>query len=372
MLTNSSFRIWVVKMIATVRKVKLLLLSDASLLRWCFFSVFSFAMVLGLTILLHEIFHLNEKIAFLTPLVIVFFTNFVTMRYFVYGKPTKPIHRQFLEYVLASFGFRALEYIAYWFFIDWLHIHYVVTVCLVMPTSFLSKFIFYKIIVFGPKSQISNHRTEVDLTTSSDELTTTDCSLLAALHIHCLPDSLVSHLGYSYAKSFYRYIRRSQQEFIFVHRNAGQIVSACVLSLSPKTLDRRLIKYTPLLLWVPFRLFRLPVGKIVKAILQPKLPAMLGTSVRSSVTFDRVPEVILIFTAPEARSRGFGSALLDRCESFLLGQGYHHYIIKTFDDETNRALRFYANNGFVERRPFVKYGKPFRLWEKSLTRQREV
>lgn len=201
---------------------------------------------------------------------------------------------------------------------------------------------------------------------SFDELSTADCRSLAALHVRCLPDSLISRLGRGYAEAFYRYVRRSRQEFAFLHRQAGQITSAGVLSLQPRTLQRRLATGTPLLLWAALRLFHLPVGKILKEMFRARPPAKPETTGDGDAALDQAPELALLFTAPEARGRGLATALLARCERFLAAQGYRQYVIKTFDYESNPALRFYAHTGFVERCRFVKHGQAFRMMAKTL------
>ena len=162
----------------------------------------------------------------------------------------------------------------------------------------------------------------------SDQLTSADCRGLADLHIRCLPDSLVSKLGRRYAEAFYRYIARSRQEFAFVHREAGQILSACILSLSPKTLDRRLVTGTSLLFFAALRMLRLPMGKPVTKPMPQKRLSAGGAPGDGGTALDSAPEVILLYTAAESRNRSLGSAVLERCESFLFAQGLRHYTVK--------------------------------------------
>lgn len=132
-----------------VKALRYLLFGDDALLRWTLFSAFSFAAVVGLTALLHDGFGVDSKIAFLIPLILVFFANFLTMRYLVYGRPTRPIGRQFAEYSVSAAGFRILEYATYWISLDLLGAHYLLSIIVIMPTSFLLKFLFYKMTVFG-------------------------------------------------------------------------------------------------------------------------------------------------------------------------------------------------------------------------------
>src|SRR3974390_2317070 len=83
-----------------------------------------------------------------------------------------------------------------------------------------------------------------------EQLTATDCSRLASLHLEALPDSLISELGLRFAASFYRYASRSPVDKVFVARNArGEVSGGCLRSLRRATLHRRLILHTPLLLY---------------------------------------------------------------------------------------------------------------------------
>jgi len=187
-----------------------------------------------------------------------------------------------------------------------------------------------------------------------------DCSQLAALHRECLSDSLVSCLGAAYARAFYRYMSRSPHEQVFIKRDAGQIVSACVLSLSPQTLTRRLAIHTPLLWFVAMGVFRRSVRRALVGSL-PRRSAAPEKAPRS------MPEVILIFTMPRVRGRRFGAALLTECDQFLSAQGHGRYLVRTIDDQANAALQFYAENAFVECGRCTERGRPFRLLSREIS-----
>ena len=183
---------------------------------------------------------------------------------------------------------------------------------------------------------------------------------LAELHGECLPGSRVARLGRAYMRVFYGYVDRSPLEELFVTRQGGRIASACVLSLRPATLSRRLALHTPLLLWAPVALFRLPI-----------LPRILGAFRRREARTagpprEGLPEILLVFTAPEARGRGAASALLARCESSLAQRGHRRYTVRTEDREENRALGFYARNGFVDQGRTLENGEPFRILVKTI------
>jgi GNAT superfamily N-acetyltransferase len=192
---------------------------------------------------------------------------------------------------------------------------------------------------------------------AGDVLSAADCAALAALHVQCLPDSLVSQLGRRYAAAFYRYVSRSPRELVLVEREGTAVAAGCVLSSSPATLTRRLALRTPLLPWAV-----LHIATVLKAL----WPSRGRTPAPHDELPHGMPEVLLIFTDPAARGRGRGAALLGRCEEFLIGRGCGAYGVRTVDDLGNAALRFYAKQGFVACGQCVQHGRPFRLLSKKL------
>ena len=116
--------------------------------RWCGFSVFSFLFVTGLTALLHDGLAIEARLSFLVPLTLVFFLNFITIRYFVYDNPTGPITQQFLRYSASAIVFRITEFVAYCLLTEVLSLFYLIAVLIVLPTSFFLKFIVFRYLVF--------------------------------------------------------------------------------------------------------------------------------------------------------------------------------------------------------------------------------
>ena len=187
------------------------------------------------------------------------------------------------------------------------------------------------------------------------------CSQIADLHCRCLPDSLITRMGPRYVASFYGYVDRSEHEFAFVQWLGSQIVSVCVVSEAPDSLESRLLRHTPLLPWLCLRWYRLPILSILKSKLTRAPVAGQRKELSASI-----PELLLIYTAAEQRGSGLGSVVLGRCEAFLASRGWPEYTIKTIDDGGNRALAFYARNGFAMQRRVVKQGRRFQVWKKSL------
>jgi ribosomal protein S18 acetylase RimI-like enzyme len=185
---------------------------------------------------------------------------------------------------------------------------------------------------------------------------------IAALHVACLTDSIVTALGIRYARSFYRYMTRSGDEFVLVQRDAaGSIIAAAVVSLSPTTLNRRLLLRTSLLAWFLIRLPRM-LGLL-------RRPAT-GSSGQARPEWTEVPadmpELILIYASAHARGRGLGRALIQQVERRLREALVSEYQVRTVADASNRALAFYRTNNFQPAGNAVKQGKFFQVFTRKL------
>ena len=210
--------------------------------------------------------------------------------------------------------------------------------------------------------------TQCDLTGSAtrdsfpepDPICPADWRNLATLHRECLPDSAVAELGERYAERFHRYIGGSSKEHMFLHRDSrGAIDAACVVSLDPRGLNRRLWVHTPL--------FARLLGNItpwrrrsLSSALSPFPRAHRFENVRGvSLPFD-APEIILIFVKVGQRRCGLGRALLDRSRAWLRAGGYRRCFARTLDGPHNRAADFYRATGFEYRGRSLRRG--FQVW----------
>ena len=189
-----------------------------------------------------------------------------------------------------------------------------------------------------------------------DALDARDVELLARMHVEALPESLVSLIGPSYARAFYRYIADSPDERVLLHREHGALVAACIVSLRPETLARRLLTRSPLLLHAPRAVRRLPLRAMARSARTPgpAHPQPVG------------PEILLIFTVASARSAGLGARMLARCEADVATTGYQRLLVKTRDVATNRAIPFYERSGFRRIAQVTKFGKRLLLFEKPV------
>jgi ribosomal protein S18 acetylase RimI-like enzyme len=78
------------------------------------------------------------------------------------------------------------------------------------------------------------------------------------------------------------------------------------------------------------------------------------------------PELIIIFADPSYQNRGLGTRLIELCEEALREQKINSYTVKTEDDPTNQALRFYVSKGFHTLRRIEHHGLSFQVFEKNL------
>lgn len=183
-----------------------------------------------------------------------------------------------------------------------------------------------------------------------------DFTDLARLHLACLPDSTTGALGLRYLVAFYRYIHQSPSELLIVEHRCDQVVAAAVVSLDPATFQRRLLRHTPLrssLARHPFTAAGL-------------LRALLATPPHGTGHAAVAPEMILLYTAADARRQGYGAALIGEMERQLRDAGVREYTVKTVLDAGNPALRFYRNRGFIEAGTIIEFGRRFQQFTRAV------
>ncbi|MEM1176411.1 MAG: hypothetical protein AAGI27_16575 [Pseudomonadota bacterium] len=116
--------------------------------RFSMLSIFSFVSTLGLTALFHEVFGIGQQLSFLATLILVFFLNFLGMRYYVSQTSDQPFINQFVGFLGTSLVFRGLEFLLFTVLLNF-GLHYLVSVVLVQITGFVSKFTFYRFRIFN-------------------------------------------------------------------------------------------------------------------------------------------------------------------------------------------------------------------------------
>jgi putative flippase GtrA len=109
----------------------------------------SFALNFGITVGLHQVLGAPEEAAFAVALVTVFVMNFLGMRYFVYPGEHRSVGKQLMLFAVSSGSFRGLEYLAFLALHTWLHYPYRLVLVVVLGTSFVAKYCYYKVFVFA-------------------------------------------------------------------------------------------------------------------------------------------------------------------------------------------------------------------------------
>ena len=120
------------------------------LLRFGSGAAISFGGTLAVTFVATEGLHLREEVSFALAVVIMFFVNFAYLRYVVFPAGAKPWRAQMYGFFVASVGFRGAEYLAFLILLNVLHVHYMLSVALVLGLSFLVKFQVFDKHVFRP------------------------------------------------------------------------------------------------------------------------------------------------------------------------------------------------------------------------------
>ena len=182
---------------------------------------------------------------------------------------------------------------------------------------------------------------------------------LASLQTELLPKSLVSLLGEDFARSFYRYASRSEQESVLVLLRGNRALGACVLSFDPGSLDRRLLARTPMLAFALLRFYRLPLGALVRESLWR---ARSGAKPEHEL----LPELVLIFVSHELLGKGLGGRMMEECETLLRARSIDAYTVNTEDEEGNLALNFYVSRGFQVVGKALRHGIRYIVLRKDL------
>ena len=106
---------------------------------------------LGLPIALHELLHVDQRIAVAVSQLSVLAMNFLTLRVFVFrssGKARADVFR----YGASAITFRGLEYASFLLLFEIVHMFYVTALVVTLCASTVSKFFWYRCI-FGQSSR---------------------------------------------------------------------------------------------------------------------------------------------------------------------------------------------------------------------------
>ena len=187
---------------------------------------------------------------------------------------------------------------------------------------------------------------------------TREAHSLARLHENTLPYSTPLVAGLKYLRRYYTFLIDSHKELVFVARDRNSAaVAAAIVSLSPRTLSRRVLLATAAS-FVTGIVSSLVIGPQWrrKRILQ-MLPAMFTE--RASPLSS--PELLYLYVATHARSKGLGKYLTQEVKSHLRAKGYETLHVSTVDAQRNTALDYYERNGFTRVGTFRRLGRHFAL-----------
>ena len=116
-----------------------------SLLRFGASGGLSFGLNLGLTEMLVRLAGWGPEYAFALVLATVMVFNFFMVKFFVFRNRSQgPLWKDFLVYLTSSGVFRGGEYIAFLIIYKLTDIHHLIVITMVLGTSFLTKFVFYR------------------------------------------------------------------------------------------------------------------------------------------------------------------------------------------------------------------------------------
>jgi len=196
---------------------------------------------------------------------------------------------------------------------------------------------------------------------SQQRLSESDIVRAALLHVESIDDSLPALLGGSVARRIYQYLASSESELVLVERIDDQVESVCVVSFDPATLQSRIARATmPALIW----------RAVWAVVANPLFRRMSWNFARDAVsghTVDaKVPEITYVFTNARFRGQRLGQRLIGRVENVLRDRGIDRYFVKTLDDPSNRAIRFYDENGFDRLGSRIEGGRSFIEFQKDL------
>jgi ribosomal protein S18 acetylase RimI-like enzyme len=189
---------------------------------------------------------------------------------------------------------------------------------------------------------------------------------IAHLQRTILPDAIPSLLGFRYTCAFYRFALGSPDEAVVIGRNDGKVVALAVATFAPKTLMRRLVLNTPLLVAVVTGLFRFKLLAAMVDLVFGHAPTSLPPASFGKAECYAVPELLILCTAPVARGQGHAGRLLDQIEALMRARGVRRYTVRTFDDDASPAFRFYTGKGFTAYGRQQAIFSSFRLMEKRL------
>jgi len=155
----------------------------------------------------------------------------------------------------------------------------------------------------------------------------------AALHVACLPRSLLSRVGKGFTRHFYRSVANSASDALFYIRDAeGGIAASLVMSEDPDALTERLPK----------------LRLLAAALLRPRswLPLLRAVFDRTDTGASAGPTIVVLFTDARLRRRGLSRHLVEAAETLAAAWGRDSITVVTENRKDNSAISFYLAIGY--------------------------
>ena len=185
---------------------------------------------------------------------------------------------------------------------------------------------------------------------------------LGRLHGETLPDSLVSALGPTGLRLYYRFVAHSPEELLLTTKSGKDLAAACVFSFAPETLMSRFLAAHPFAI-AALMLLHLPTSRRLRRFVRAKV--MMNSPADAAIE-SGLPEVVQIFVASGSQRQGLGAKLLERLDAQLKQLGIRRYAVKTEDRLDNLALEFYRKNDYSEAGRLDNAGKSYVCFHKRL------
>ncbi|MBF0146558.1 MAG: GNAT family N-acetyltransferase [Magnetococcales bacterium] len=176
----------------------------------------------------------------------------------------------------------------------------------------------------------------------AEPLSREDISSLADMH-RDIGDSFTSALGPRFVQRYWRFIEKSHLESMFIHRDPGtrRITGCLVVSFDKPSLQSRVLLGT-----FPYSLFWLLVRFFSSPYLRRLLWAV-GKKMLSSEEKDESPEIVFLYTTPEARNQKIAGTLLQQAEHHAMAQGFDVLYTQTVQTPTGKSIHFYNKYGYA-------------------------
>jgi putative flippase GtrA len=121
------------------------------LMRFGLATGFSAIVSLGLPVTLHELLHVEQKVAVAISQASVLLVNFVTLRIFVF-RSSGSVRQDVFGYAASALVFRALEYLLFLILFELAGLFYVTALVITLCLSTLIKFVWYRSLFGGQRT----------------------------------------------------------------------------------------------------------------------------------------------------------------------------------------------------------------------------